>query len=177
MIDEVLAFSRMSLLEMHFAPTDLEPLVRRVVHELDAGKGDRRIIWLIGRLPTVQADPALLRQAIREPRVQRPPLHAGAGNRAHPDRCAGRRRGTGVFRPRQRRQFRHEASRKDVRFGPGAAAVLRVDGGAIRLAHVQRIIQRHGGRLWTGAVPDGGATSYFSLPGELAEPKCIPTPQ
>jgi signal transduction histidine kinase len=171
MLDEILALSRVSLAEMHCVPVDLADLVNRVVREFNASKGDRRVIWMIGHLPTVQADPTLLRQAItslllnalkftRSREVAR--IQIGFQDGDHELTFFVRDNGAGLDLKHRERMFSAPQNPQ---------APSEADGSTIGWAHVQRIIHRHGGRMWMQAVPDGGAVIHFTIPDESREPE------
>jgi light-regulated signal transduction histidine kinase (bacteriophytochrome) len=171
MLDEILAISRMSRMVIQRTQVDLKAVVDRVVKDLDAAKGDRRVIWLIGNLPSVQADAALIQQVIKSllanaltfthtREVAR--IQVGVEDGNHEVIIFVRDNGIGVELKHRERMFASFQHRKS---SPAA------EGGAVGLTHVQRIIQRHGGRMWTEAVPDGGAIFFFSLPSSATEPE------
>jgi light-regulated signal transduction histidine kinase (bacteriophytochrome) len=164
MLDEILALSRMSQSEMHYVPIDLDALVRRVVHELDAAKGNRRVDWMIGSLPRVHADPTILRQAIINFAANALKFTQSRDvaciqigiQEKDPELIFFVRDNASGFDIKQRERMFGLFKSLDSPTAPG--------GSTMGLTYVQRIIQRHGGRTWSESGPDGGATFYFSLP-------------
>jgi signal transduction histidine kinase len=165
LIDDLLAFSRMGRAEMMHAQIDFGALVQDLVRELAEDAGDRTIVWEIGPFPMVQGDGAMLRMmmtnlisnAIKFTR-SRPEARIGIGAVLdHPDETLFYVRDNGVG---------FDMRYLDKLFGlfQRLHDPAEFEGTGVGLANVQRIIHRHGGRIWAESRVDGGAVFWFALP-------------
>ncbi len=164
LIDELLAFSRMSQVEMNQRDYDLNISVRAALDEVAPATTDRRIEWIVEELPPVFGDPGLVKlvfvnlfeNSIKFTRTrEHARIEIGHG---------GRRDGRHIIFVRDN-GVGFESQYKDKMFGV-FQRLHRVDefeGTGIGLANVQRIIHRHGGDVWAEGEVDRGATLYFTL--------------
>ena len=165
LIDDLLDFARIGKAELRTTTVNLDPLVHETVDEFQAETAGRNIVWEIHPLPTVRADRDLLRLVLVN-------LVSNAvkftGHRAAAKieiGCLPSAVGeTVIF-------IRDNGAGFDPQYAGKLFGVFqrlhsqdKFAGTGIGLANVQRIIQRHGGRVWAEGAVDGGATFYFSLP-------------
>jgi signal transduction histidine kinase len=168
LIDDLLDFSRMSRQQMAFATVDLADIADAVCFELKSAEKGRRIEFKIGTLPTARGDRNLLRQVLfnllsNAVKFTCPKPEA----RIKIDGRAGQ--GENVY------SIQDNGVGFDMEYVHKLFGVFQrlhgsneFEGTGVGLAIVQRIIQRHGGRVWAESGKGGGATFYFTLPGESA---------
>ncbi len=172
LIDDLLAFSRMGRSKMREATVDLGALAAEVRWGLEPGAPDHRIEWKIHPLPQVQGDAAMLRQvlvnlisnAVKYSR-RRTPAEIEIG-------VAGEEAGRVVL------FVRDNGAGFDMKYAGKLFGVFQrlhrsdeFEGTGIGLASVQRILIRHGGRIWAEAQENAGATFYFTLtPAPVGQP-------
>jgi PAS domain S-box-containing protein len=165
LIDDLLGFSRIGQTELQKTKVDLAALVRETLADFEADTQERTIVWEIHTLPSVWVDRALLRMVLVN-------LISNAvkftGMRAEAKIEIGSAPNAGgeavVF-------IRDNGAGFDQQYADKLFGVFQrlhvqdeFEGTGIGLANVQRIILRHGGRVWAEGVLDGGATFYFSIP-------------
>ncbi len=169
LIEDLLRFSRLGRQPLAKQPINIAPLVREVLEELHKEQGDRRINVQVGDLPDCVGDPSLLKQvfvnllsnAFKYTRQQET-ASVEVGYQAQ--------EGEGVYFVRD----------NGVGFDMNHAGKLfgvfqrlhradEFEGTGVGLSIVQRILQRHGGRIWVHAAVNSGATFYFTIPGGTAE--------
>ena len=165
LIDDLLAFARIRESEMHESAIDLDQLVRESVGEFRMETDARHIAWTIGPLPEVRGDRGLLRLVLLN-------LLSNAvkftGKKADPAIEVGRAQSgdgeTVIFVRDNGAGFDPRHSDQLFRVFQRLHTQSEFEGTGIGLANVQRIVNRHGGRVWAEGAVDGGATFFFSLP-------------
>ncbi len=163
MIDALLQLSRTTGHELAREPVDLSRLAQEIAEEIAAGDRGRRVQWCIAPGLRAEGDRALLAQVLQNLMGNAFKFTAGV---AAPSIEFDRRRedGRDVF------HVRDNGAGFDMRYAArlfGAFQRLhspsQFPGTGIGLATVQRIVRRHGGRVWAEAAPGAGATFYFTL--------------
>ncbi|HET7607380.1 MAG TPA: ATP-binding protein [Gammaproteobacteria bacterium] len=166
LIDDLLAFSRLGRKSLQPAELDMADLVSNVVDRLRADSGGERVAFRMGRLPRAWGDRALLEQvwvnllsnAVKfSSKKDAPVVEVGAISAEREHVFFVRDNGAG-FDPR----YASKLFGVFQRLHDGAE----FPGTGVGLALVQRIVVRHGGRVWADSKPGEGATFHFTLPKE-----------
>ena len=165
LIDDLLAFSRIGRAETRKTRLSLDAIVKEALEELRPETEGRDIAWAVGALPEVYADRAMLRLAFVNLLSNAIKFTRTAGSAKIEIGSTETDDGEiSVF-------VRDNGVGFDMRYANKLFGVFQrlhpaeaFEGTGIGLATVQRIVHRHGGRVWAEGVVDGGATFYFSLP-------------
>jgi light-regulated signal transduction histidine kinase (bacteriophytochrome) len=164
LIEDLLVFARLGRQPLAVTAVRLDELVTQTLDDLRATCEGRQIQFTVGRLGTVQADPAMLKQvlanlfgnAIKFTR-HRNPAAVEVGCRADAD-------GPSVYYVKDNGAG-FDMRQADKLFGvfQRLHSAAEYEGTGVGLAIVQRVIERHGGRVWAESSPGEGATFYFTL--------------
>ncbi len=173
LIDDLLAFSRTGRTEMHPIKIDMRELIDHAIHESESETRNRKIIWDIRPLPKVYGDVNLLRLVwtnliSNALKYTRPRSEAKIEIGTTAGTAMNGASGESVF------YVRDNGVGFDMRYAAKLFGVFQrlhraeeFEGTGIGLANVQRIIHRHGGRVWAESQLQAGSVFYFSLPTNL----------
>ncbi|HUF80866.1 MAG TPA: ATP-binding protein [Burkholderiales bacterium] len=166
LIDDLLAFSRLGRKEMSSAEVDMTALARTSYEGLDGQHEGPKAEFHLGSLPRARGDRILLGQvwanllsnALKfSSKREKPLVEVNAVSDENEYIYFVRDNGAG-FDPRyQSKLFGVFQRLHNSSEFPGTG---------VGLALVQRIVTRHGGRVWADGTPGAGATFYFTLPKE-----------
>ncbi|MBI4291353.1 MAG: transporter substrate-binding domain-containing protein [Betaproteobacteria bacterium] len=165
LIDDLLGFSRLSQKPLVKETVRQEVLVQDALEGLEAERKGRQIELSVGELPAAEADPHLLKQvwinlignALKYTRSRdQAVIRIGSETKNGVPVYFVQDNGVGF----------------DMRYAGKLFGVFQrlhraedYEGTGVGLAIVQRIIGRHGGRVWVQAAKNQGATFYFTLEG------------
>ena len=164
LIEALLGLARVTRAPLHRAPTDLAEIARGVVAELAGAEPDRAYDVQLPEALILDVDPTLIRILLQNllgnawkftARRARAVIELGERLEHGMRVLFVRDNGAGFDLARAQRLFTPFQRMHTMSEFPGTG---------VGLSTVQRIVHRHGGRIWAEAAEDRGATMYFTLP-------------
>ncbi|MDO8543852.1 MAG: PAS domain S-box protein [Opitutaceae bacterium] len=163
LIDALLEFSRFNRQELNKRTMDTGKLVRSALDELGFPWQERQVEIRIGDLPVSSGDPVLLKQVWIN-LLSNALKYTNKRKKAEIEIGSTKINGTETF------FVRDNGTGFDMRYADKLFGVFErlhrmedYEGTGIGLAMVQRIVNRHEGRVWANAAIDQGATFSFTL--------------
>ncbi|MGH7530529.1 MAG: sensor histidine kinase [Gemmatimonadales bacterium] len=163
LIDDLLTLARVTRHEMQREAVELSALAGSVLAEWQQREPGRHVDVVVAPGLVVQGDPRLLRVAL-ENLLANAWKYTGKRAEARIELGTLERDGARIF------YVRDNGAGFDMQYADrlfGAFQRLHGDaefeGSGIGLATVQRILRRHGGRIWADGAVEQGATFYFTL--------------
>jgi light-regulated signal transduction histidine kinase (bacteriophytochrome) len=163
LIDDLLSLARIGRQEPRLQATGLNSLVQEVLRDLKTETEGRDIQWQVGDLPFVDCDPGLMKQVFYN-------LLSNAAKYTRPRKPAVIDIGQVSVEGQLVNFVRDNGVGFNMKYAPKLFGVFQrlhrkedFEGTGVGLATVQRIIHKHGGRIWAEAEIDKGATFFFSL--------------
>ncbi|MBM4147353.1 MAG: GAF domain-containing protein, partial [Nitrospira sp.] len=164
LIDELLSLSRLGRADMYFSSIDMKALANELYLELTTPEMQQRIDFQLSDLCNVYGDPTLIRQVWFN-------LIANAIKfSSHRERAV-----ISITCKKEKDQTEYCIKDNGAGFNMQYAGKLfnvfqrlhnekEFEGTGVGLAIVQRVIHRHGGKVWAEGEADKGAAFFFSLP-------------
>jgi signal transduction histidine kinase len=163
LISDLLGLAHVGRQELHLRVTGLSSLVQEVLQELKHETGGRNIQWRVADLPFAECDPGLMKQVFYN-------LLSNAAKYTGPRDPAIIDVGHTSVKGQQVIFVRDNGVGFNMKYADKLFGVFQrlhrkedFEGTGVGLATVQRIIHKHGGRIWAEAEIEKGATFSFTL--------------
>jgi PAS domain S-box-containing protein len=170
LIDDLLALARIGRKELSRKKVSLSGLAGEAVASLSSDSSKRQVAWQIDPLPERECDPGLLSVVFSN-------LLSNAAKFTKNQPHAAIHVGTIDKDGRQAFFVQDNGVGFDPKYADKLFGVFQrlhsqdeFEGTGIGLATVQRIIHRHGGRIWAESQPGRGATFFFTLDDDRVQP-------
>jgi PAS domain S-box-containing protein len=163
LVDDLLALARIGKQELQLRATPLLPLVDRIIVALKSETAERQIDWRVGELPVVDCDAGLMGVVLTN-LLSNAVKYTKPRERAVIEIAQTACDGVPVL------FVRDNGVGFDMKYADKLFGVFQrlhraeeFDGTGVRLATVQRIVHKHGWRIWAEAEVDKGATFFFTF--------------
>lgn len=164
LIDDLLAFSRIGRADLQKVKIDMNPLIESIYKDFTNPILQETYTFIVNQLPKVEVDPVLMHQAWANlisnaikftSKMENPTIEIGYAENENFYEFYIKDNGVG---------FEMEYANKLFGVFERLHSYKEYEGTGVGLAITNRIIARHGGKIWAKSEIDKGATFYFSIP-------------